>query len=246
MDMGEKGVYMFKNAGIIKQLPLDISLNEEATFAEFCWNGNELLKTQLYSALTGNSDKHLHIWGSIGCGKSHLLQACCQYVADAAKSSVYLPLNLLKDTSPEVLEGFDDYFLICLDDIDSIVQNRAWEEGLFHLYNRIRDNNKTVLLTTSKVIPQHLELLLPDLRSRLAWGLVLNLKELNDEDKVIALQTLAFKRGFNLSETVCHYLLSRYTRNMHDLYVLLDRLDEESLIAQRKITIPFVKKIFSL
>ena len=203
---------MFKNASMIKQLPLDIRLNEEATFAEFCWNGNELLQTQLDSVLSGKSDLQLHIWGNVGSGKSHLLQACCQYVAEARKSTVYLPLALLKDTSPEILEGFDNYFLICLDDIDLIAQNKAWEEALFHLYNRLRDNCKTILLTTSKVIPQHLNLGLPDLRSRLAWGLVLHLNELTDEDKVIALQTLAKKRGFNLSTLVCQYLLTRYTR----------------------------------
>lgn len=237
---------MFKDAKVIKQLPLNISLNQEATFAEFCWASNDLLKTQLFSALTGNSDKHLHIWGEIGCGKSHLLQACCQYAADLKKTSVYLPLNILKDTSPEILEGFDDYFLICLDDVDSIANNKAWEEALFHLYNRIRDNNKTVLLTTSQVIPQHIVISLPDLRSRLAWGLILQLKELDDDNKVTALQTLAFKRGFNLPTTVCHYLLTRYTRSMHDLHILLNHLDEASLIAQRKITIPFVKKTLGL
>lgn len=245
MDLGKKGIYMFKDSGIIKQLPLNISLNEEATFAEFCWNGNELLKTQLYSTLNDNGEKHLHIWGNVGCGKSHLLQACCQYVGEAKKPTIYLPLALLKDTSPEILEGFDDYCLICIDDIDSIASIQAWEEALFHLYNRIRDNGKTILLTTSKIIPQHLPLGLPDLRSRLAWGLVLNLKELNDDDKVTALQSLAFKRGFKLTEPVCHYLLSRYTRNMHDLDAILRRLDEASLIAQRKITIPFLKKIIS-
>lgn len=228
---------------MIKQLPLDISVNEEATFDEFCWNGNELLKSQLFSALTAGTDRQLHIWGNIGSGKSHLLQACCQYVANVTKPTIYLPLNLLKDTSPEILEGIDDYFLICLDDIDSIAGNKGWEEALFHLYNKIRDNNKTILLTTSKVIPQHLNLILPDLRSRLAWGLVLHLQELNDEDKVIALQNLGNKRGFNLSEIVCHYLLTRHTRNMLDLRTLLDRLDKESLIAQRKITIPFVKSV---
>ncbi len=59
---------MFKNASMIKQLPLDIRLNEEATFAEFCWNGNELLQTQLDSVLSGKSDLQLHIWGNVGSG----------------------------------------------------------------------------------------------------------------------------------------------------------------------------------
>lgn len=237
---------MFKNAGLTKQLPLDISLNAEATFAEFCWHGNDLLKSQLYSTLTGNGDKLLHIWGNIGSGKSHLLQACCQHISNLGKYPIYLPLNLLKDSSAEILEGLDEYSLICLDDIDSIASKKNWEEALFHFYNKIRDNNKTILLTTSKVIPQHIHTMLPDLRSRLAWGLVLQLQELCDEEKITALQSLAIKRGFHLSGTVCDYLLTRHTRNMHELLAILDKLDKESLIAQRKITVPFVKMILSL
>lgn len=233
---------MFKAQQINHQLPLNISLNEEAIFAEFCWQGNELLKTQLFTILTGNSDKHLHIWGEPGCGKSHVLQACCQFVAETNNSAVYLPLNLLKDSGPEILDGFDCNFLVCLDDVDSIANNKAWEEALFHLYNRIKDNNNHILITTSKKTPQNNTIALPDLRSRLAAGLVLNLKDLDDDTKVTALQTLASKRGFSLSTTVCHYLLTRYTRNMHDLHNLLNLLDRASLIAQRKITIPFIRK----
>lgn len=237
---------MLKDAKVSKQIPLAMNLNAEANFAEFCWHGNELLEKQLFNALGGQEDKQLHIWGVVGSGKSHLLQACCQYVSVVNNSAVYLPLKLLQDMSPEVLEGMEEHSLICIDDIEVIAKNRAWEEALFHLYNRIRDNGLTVLITASQTIPQHLALALPDLRTRLAWGLVAELKELLDDDKISALQNLAIKRGFVLSSPVCHFLLSRCTRNMQDLQDILNLLDEESLIAKRRITIPFVKRVLSL
>lgn len=237
---------MLEDATVNKQIPLAINLNTEATFAEFCWHGNELLKKQLFLAFNWQGDKQLHLWGKVGSGKSHLLQACCQHISSLNKSVVYLPLKLLQDISPEVLEGMDKHDLICVDDIDTIAKERAWEEGLFHLYNRIRDNEHTILITTSQTIPQNLTLILPDLRTRLAWGLVVELKELSDDDKITALQNLAIRRGLVLSFSVCQFLLTRCTRNMQDLQSLLNRLDEESLIAKRRITIPFVKNVLSL
>jgi len=84
-------------------------------------------------------------------------------------------------------------------------------------------------------------LALADLRSRLSWGLVLQLNELGDNDKISTLKSRANKRGFELPTSVAQFLLNRCSRNMHDLQDLLDSLDKASLMAQRKITIPFVK-----
>jgi DnaA-homolog protein len=237
---------MLKNGKITHQLPLAINLNDEATFASFCWNNNEFLQKQLLSILSGCSDRLFYLWGEGGSGKSHLLQACCQFISEKNQSAIYLPLKLLKECGPQILEGIDEHFLVCLDDIDYIAGDKFWEEALFHLYNRIRDQEKTILIMTSQSSPTNTAILLPDLRSRLSWGLVLQLTELLDDDKVLALQTLATKRGFTLPIAVCQYLINRCARNMHDLYDLLNRLDEASLIAQRKITIPFVKSILNL
>lgn len=238
---------MFKNVSVTKQLPLAIHLNDSAAFSEYCWQGNELLKEQLYALLSGGSEnKQLHLWGSIGSGKSHLLQACCQFVSSQQQSAIYLPLNLLKIYGPEIFERIEDNYLVCIDDLDCIVASKDWEEALFHLYNRIRDNDKTILITTSKDSLSQITFLLPDLRSRLLWGLISHVNELDDDYKIKVLQTSARSRGFNLSDVVCQYLLSRCARNMHDLYDLLNRLDEESLVAQRKITVPFVKSILGI
>ena len=91
-----------------------------------------------------------------------------------------------------------------------------------------------------------LKIKLPDLVSRLAWGLTLYLQLLNDDDKLSALQLRAGKRGFDLPDNVGRYLLSHNTRDLSSLFDLLDHLDEASLAAQRKLTIPFVKKVAEL
>ena len=228
-----------------RQLALAVQLNDEATFADFCWGDNALLEQQLNHTLSGNGERLIYLWGAPGSGKSHLLQACCQAIG-GSQSAIYLPLHTLNEWGPQVIDGIDEQALIGIDDIDAIATNLAWEEAIFHLYNRIRDNEQTTLIITGKLPPAQLALHLPDLRSRLSWGLVIQLNELSDHDKISTLKLHAHKRGFELPTSVGQFLLNRCARNMHDLHGLLNRLDEASLVAQRKITIPFVKNILGI
>lgn len=226
---------------MIQQLPLAVQLNDDATFADFCWNRNRLLQDALLRTFEGECERFFYIWGAIGSGKSHVLQACCQRMSALNRSVTYLPLNLLKEWGPQVLEGIHEHDLVAIDDIEAVVGDPIWEEALFHLYNRMRDQNQNILVMTAKMPPLYSEVKLPDLRSRLAWGLVLQLNDLDDMDKVSVLKLRAKKRGFHLSTQVCQYMMNHCARNMHDLFDLLNRLDQASLAAQRKITIPFIK-----
>lgn len=223
-----------------KQLALTIRLNDEATLLDFNWGNNKLLQQQLHNMLHHNEDRLLYLWGPSGSGKSHLLQACCQ-TTNSTQSAIYLPLNCLKEWGPQTIEGLEEQTLICIDDIDIIAKDSVWEESLFHLYNKIKDMEKSILIISGNQSPTTLPIQLADLRTRLSWGLVIQLMELSDEDKVNTLKLWALKRGFDLPESVGQFLLTRCSRNMHDLHNLLNRLDDASLAAQRKITIPFVK-----
>jgi DnaA family protein len=227
------------------QLTLAIQINHEATLADFFWSNNELLHQQIQMALQKQGERLIYLWGNSGCGKSHLLQACCQAVS-TNQSAIYLPLDILQNTNPEVLEGIEQQSWISIDNLHAIAGQVAWEEALFHLYNRIRDNENSTLLISGTHPPAQLPILLADLRSRLSWGLVIQLNELPNDDKIHCLQLYAKKRGFELPTSVALFLLNRCARNMHDLNTLLDRLDKASLMAHRKITIPFVKHILSI
>lgn len=228
-----------------QQLTLEIQLNDEATFANFNWHNNELLQQQLMALLNGSSERILYLWGLKGSGKTHILQACCQAV-HLTRSSIYLPLTLLREYGPQALEGLEDQALVCIDDIDFIAKNPDWEEAVFHLYNRIKDSDRNILILSGCYPPAQAPLQLPDLRSRLSGGLVMHINELNDEEKIVTLKMQALKRGLNISTKVSQFLLNRCSRNMHDLQMALDHLDNASLVAQRKITIPFVKEILRI
>lgn len=228
-----------------QQLALAIQLNNEATFADFNWENNELLHQQLNTILSLKHERMLYLWGAQGCGKSHLLQACCQAM-HMHDSAIYLPLASLKEWGPECIEGMEEQTLVCIDDIDTIANDTAWEVALFHLYNRIKESENGILIISGNQPPALLPIALPDLRSRLAWGLVIHINELSDEEKIKTLKVHAMKRGFDLPSSVCQFLLSRCSRNMHDLQQILNRLDSASLAAHRKITIPFAKHILDI
>ena len=98
----------------------------------------------------------------------------------------------------------------------------------------------------SSDIPTKLNLTLPDLVSRLDWGVSFQTKALCDDDKVKALQMRAKLRGLTLSNEAGKFLISRLTRDIRSLIHALDRLDKASIAMQRKLTIPFIKSILSL
>ncbi|MDX2347147.1 MAG: DnaA/Hda family protein, partial [Legionella sp.] len=158
---------------------------------------------------------------------------------------IYLPLDTLKTWDPSILSDLDAHRLFCIDALDAVMGLPAWEEALFHLYNRIRDSAESTLIIASRTSPRQANIQLPDLQSRLNSGLVMQVQALSDTDKTQTLSIAAKRRGFELSPSAAQFLVHRSARNMHDLHALLDRLDHASLVAQRKITIPFIKTILN-
>jgi DnaA-homolog protein len=111
-----------------------------------------------------------------------------------------------------------------------------------HLYNRLGDSARPLIMA-GQIRPQGLSIKRADLKSRLLGSLVFHLQCLDDEAKVMSLQQRAGVRGFDLPLEVARYLLKRYPRDMKALCCLLDTLDRASLVAQRKLTIPFVRAL---
>ncbi len=220
------------------QLPLRIGLRDSATFDNFYLQGD----ATLLHLLQGAFEPFIFLWGGRGTGKSHLLQAACHAEAARGGAAAYLPLPQLLDAGPAVFEGLEAMALVCIDDLQSVVGERAWEEALFHLYNRVRDAGGR-LLAAADAGPLALPVALPDLRSRLTWGPVFQLQSLDDAGKLAALQLRAAARGMVLGNDVGNYLLRRIPRDMQALFDLLERLDVASLTAQRRLTIPFVRNL---
>ena len=228
-----------------RQLPLSIRWNDAASLESFEVMPVNQSVVAAVRALSQSGEFCTYLFGPAGCGKSHLAQAACRQAAHAGHTSFYLPLREAGQFGPEVLQGLESLDLVVVDDIDAVAGHAVWEETLFHLYNRIGDAGGRLLITASQR-PDHAGLALPDLTSRLAWGLVLRLEPLDDDHRLRALRRRAAFRGLELGGEVGRYLLARCPRETAYLFELLDRLDREALAAQRRLTIPFVKAVTGL
>ena len=222
------------------QLPLGLSLRESARFASYFPGQNEEAVNSLRASAEGLGDTLVYLAGASGLGKTHLLQAACQLAADAGRTSVYLPLRHLPGLSPAVFEGLERMDLVCLDDVDAVAARADWEHGLFDLFNRLREWGGT-LLVTAEQRPDKCGMRLADLVSRLCWGVTYVLKPLDEDTLFAAVTYRARARGLELPEDTARFLLRRFPRDLASLCELLDRLDQASLAARRRLTIPFVK-----
>lgn len=230
---------------LLTQLTLGLGLRDDATFENFYPGNNEEIISELKKSAEGSGERFIYLCGQRGQGCSHLLQASCHYADQHQKRSVYLPLSQLVSLSPAVLEDLESLSLICIDGIHVVAGDSAWEEALFHLYNRVYDAGSRIIIAAHD-LPKAINIQLPDLVSRLSWGIVYQLHSLTDDEKLSALIMRAYRRGISLSEEVGKYILTHCPRHMGTLFAALDALDKASLIAKRRLTIPFVKEVLEI
>ena len=192
----------------------------------------------------GQAYNPLFIYGGVGLGKTHLLQALCAHAGEQQRSALYLPLRELHRHGPELLQGAEHLQLVCLDDVGVISRDAAWNRALFNLHRDLEERGIKLLLADEQS-PTAMSIQLPDLASRILAGTLLRLQPLGDASQIEALQLHAHQRGLTLPDDVVSYLLRRLPRDMHSLCGFLDELDIASLTAQRKLTVPFVKQVLA-
>lgn len=223
-----------------RQIPLPFAFRAELGFEQFHAGGNEETVAHLRRLASSPDEPLIYLWGGESQGKSHLLQACCREAHAKGQTVSFLPLTLLMNYGSEVLDGLEQQDLVCLDDIDGLAGKPEWEQALFHLFNQLRDGRRR-LMVSAQVPPAELPVALPDLKTRLGWGLTLMLRPLDDEDRLAALSLQARSLGLDLPPSVGRFLLAHYRRDLASLRQLLEQLDQASLAAKRKLTIPFLK-----
>ena len=229
----------------LKQLTLGLNLKDDYTFKNFYPGNNGEILVSLQKAAIGEGEKIIYLCALEGQGLSHLLQASCRFAHEHRLRCVYLPMKDLISLSPVLLQGMENIALICMDDIHLAAGLPHWEEAIFHLYNRTIDKGGR-LIFSSRDVAKSLPFKLPDLASRLAWGMVYQLQALKDNEKLQVLKQRADFRGMTLTEEAGKYLLHRCSRQMGALFSTLDILDKASLSAKRRLTIPFIKEVLKI
>ncbi len=225
---------------MIPQLPLALRWPPRQRFDHFHAGANAAALAAVRALALQAGAPWVYLHGPAGSGRSHLLMAACQAASLAGRRVQYLPLATLTDCAA-ALRGVAGSELLALDDIGVIAGDSDAEHALFDLYNRTRAEGNA-LLFAADATPARLGIELPDLRSRLGACTQFALKPLDDDERRAVLKAQAAARGIELDDSVLDWLFARYARDLGALLDLLDRLDQASLAAQRRITIPFLRE----
>ena len=222
-------------------IPLPLTPRRDNRFEDFVSGPNQAVVEALKN-MPDEPGSHVFLHGGEGSGKTHLLNALCFETRERQGRAFYLALKRLPKDAIASLQGLENLDLVCVDDLHLIAGDAAWEEALFHCFNRIREANGRLLVSSRQRLSA-LNIGLPDLASRLAWGLRLPLLPLEDQDKlkVIALHSKAL--GFSLSDDVSKYLLKHHDRSMSALIQTVENLHQAALVNKRRITIPLAREV---
>jgi len=224
----------------MKQLLLNIAPPSSPTLENFVPGRNLEIIQILKNILEGQEqERFIYLWGGKGCGKSHLLQAIVEDCTRNKLDAVYISCGITPNSNTG-FSAIDKIDCLTIDDVDHL--NASTQIDLFNLYNHIRDESHSLMLVSGSVAPSQLNLR-EDLVTRLGWGLVYQVHDLSDDEKIQAMQNHAKRKGFELPQDVCNYLLRHVQRDLPSLIVMLDALDLYSLRKKRSITIPMLREL---
>jgi len=228
----------------MQQLPLAMRLRASSVFASFLPGANQAAVTLLQDLTQIGPSPLVFLYGPHGVGKTHLLQALCARSGEQGRTATYLPGHELLAYGPEILLGLEHRWLLCIDDVGRIINQLEWNRALFNLHRELEERGGKLVVADVQP-PASLVFALRDLSSRVLAGTVLRLQHLNENEQLKALRLHATQRGLELPEDAANFLLHRLPRDMTSLCTFLDELDEASLIAQRKLTVPFVREVLT-
>lgn len=195
----------------------------------------QLVRESLLTAIASGKPERLWVHGAAGVGKTH---GMVHFVA--AFGGVYVHASTL---TPEELDAMLDTQAspawLVIDDVEHWLGDRVDEEALFSLWKRYQGT----LVLTARQSPHRLTWLLPDVQSRAQSALVLPFARLTDEELQAVLVRQCAVRGLVLSEDALAFLVVQMPRHPAPLIQWIERIDQRSLEAQRRLTIPWIRSV---
>jgi DnaA family protein len=222
----------------LAQLPLALAIADHASFGTFV-NGDNTPAVEHLRSLANGDAGTVWLWGGVGVGKSHLLQAACRAATAAGRRAMYVALPA---GSPAILADLEHVDLLAVDDVHTVAADASWERTLFGILNAYASGVGALLLAATAPAAQ-CGFRLPDLASRGAGAVTYRVAPLDDAERATALRLHAAARGLTLDAAAAEFLLKRVARDMGALTAWLARLDRASLTEQRRLTIPFIREL---
>lgn len=225
----------------MKQLALDLGLAPEPSLENYLPAANAHAVQHLRAWLAkgaARAAEPVYLWGPPGCGKTHLLRALHAALAAQGEAAGWL------DAAAPLNTPFaSDWRAAFMDDVQTYGEER--QQLAFNWFVNAaapQEGAPLPVIAAGNVPPVDLPLR-DDLRTRLAWGQVFELRHLDEADMRHALHHAAHARGLRLPDALMDYVLARHARDLGNLMALLERLDAYALQQGRAATIPLLKEM---
>ncbi len=242
------------NTKILFQEASFTPLNHKYTFDLFVsGNSNEFAHNAAMAVANNPADTYnpLFIYGGVGLGKSHLLNAIghtiCSDSPDlnvcycSAEKFMYEMVNALRQKKMDLFrERFRTVDVLLVDDIQFISGKVGTQEEFFHTFNALYDSHKQIVITSDK-FPREISDLEERLRSRFEWGLIADIQAPDMETKIAILKKKSEITNIRIPDDVTYFLASSDTRNIRELEGMLIRLGAYSSLQDVPITLEMAR-----
>jgi len=216
-----------------RQMLLDLKPEQVPRLDNFVAGANVELVERLRGLADARSFEAIYLWGSQGCGKSHLLAA----TVESARTE--RPVVSLAGAEAGVELPLTPGCLLVIDDVGQL--GAEAQVALFRAFNAARFLGLAMLLSGDE--PPLRLALREDLRTRIGQTLIYEIHALSDEEKAAALRRHAIERGMLMDPGVVHYLLRHGRRDLPSLMAMLGSLDRASLEQKRPPTLPLLREL---
>ncbi len=203
----------------------------------------------------GTTYNPLFIYGGVGLGKTHLIQAIGNEVLKERPAARvrYLPsekfmgeiVDAINDRSMNQLkERYRGVDLLAMDDIQFIARTEKMQEEFFHAFNALYERNKQIVISCDKP-PAAIPTLESRLRSRFEGGMIADIGTPDLETRLAILKLKLKGKSVAMDEAVLRYVAESITTNIRDLEGTLNRLILRSQMSAQPIDVEEVKKIMA-
>jgi chromosomal replication initiator protein len=231
------------------------ALNPKYTFANFVVGASNQFAHAACKAVATQPGDHynpLFIYGDVGLGKTHLVNAVGHQILEhqslariAYLSSEMFMNDLISSLRGDRMGDFKDRFrrvdVLILDDVQLLAGRERTQEEFFHTFNTLYDQRRQIVLTSDKV-PKDIPGLEERLRNRFEWGLIADIQAPDVETRVAILEKKADLEGILLPHDVALFLASSIASNVRELEGSLTRLGAYGSLTRHPITIEFARE----
>lgn len=241
---------------LARQLILDFPSRPEYLFSNFVVSQGSKIAFDSARQFCGEEPspfETLYLFGGRNLGKTHLLISIGNHSASLGKKALYVHgADFIKKTdesangsSGEFVSILSEVDLFLLDAVDHIAGQRASQEKLYLIFNTLIEKGKKIAFA-GNLNPANLDNTESYLTSRFQWGMSAELKPIDDNTTAKIITKLAKDVELIIPDKIVDYLLTRIPRDFISIKHTITRINHESYIQKKKVTVPLVKATLDL